>query len=146
MSSLRAVSRFVSPFHHQPRLTRVIKSSPLTHRSSSPTVAPSSNGVPSPPSNSQIEAVIQMATSNAASSEGRNPGRDTRTQLFVGNVSPKSLPYPPILGMKFSSHLSYPIECDGKISRISSARPAPVCAPMSPSVLITGAGAMAPCC
>ncbi|KAG8903256.1 hypothetical protein FRC01_009274, partial [Tulasnella sp. 417] len=36
------------------------------------------------PSNQDIEAVIQMATSNARANA---PPRDTRTQLFVGNVS-----------------------------------------------------------
>lgn len=39
------------------------------------------------PTNDDIEAVIQMATSARASPDGRTgPPRDTRTQLFVGNV------------------------------------------------------------
>ena len=41
------------------------------------------------PSNETIEQVIQQATANArAANGGRSPviGRDTRTQLFVGNV------------------------------------------------------------
>ena len=43
------------------------------------------------PSNADIEAVIQMATSNP----GRLPIlKDTRTQLFVGNVRSHSLVLP----------------------------------------------------
>jgi hypothetical protein len=39
------------------------------------------------PSNDDIEAVIQMATSTRPTPDGRQPIlRDTRTQLFVGNV------------------------------------------------------------
>lgn len=54
----------------------------------------SSSSTPSlTPSNDDIEAVIQMATSDArASLDGRaGPLRDTRTQLFVGNVSDLTL-------------------------------------------------------
>lgn len=37
--------------------------------------------------NDDIEAVIQMATSSRPSPDGRSvPLKDTRTQLFVGNV------------------------------------------------------------
>lgn len=39
-----------------------------------------------PPTNEDIEAVIQMATSARPSPDGRGPLKDTRTQLFVGNV------------------------------------------------------------
>jgi hypothetical protein len=48
----------------------------------------SSSPTPSlPPSNDDIEAVIQMATSVRPTPDGRGgPLRDTRTQLFVGNV------------------------------------------------------------
>ena len=41
------------------------------------------------PTDETIEQIIQQATANArAASGGRTPviGRDTRTQLFVGNV------------------------------------------------------------
>lgn len=43
---------------------------------------------PPAPTNDDIEAVIQMATSSAMSKDSRSPAplRDTRTQLFVGNV------------------------------------------------------------
>lgn len=58
---------------------------PLASRPSS---VPTSS--PSPPlalTNDDIEAVIQMATSARPSPDGRTgPLRDTRTQLFVGNV------------------------------------------------------------
>jgi hypothetical protein len=47
----------------------------------------SSSPTPSlPPSNDDIEAVIQMATSARSTPDGRGGLRDTRTQLFVGNV------------------------------------------------------------
>jgi hypothetical protein len=47
----------------------------------------SSSPTPSlPPSNDDIEAVIQMATSARPTPDGRGGLRDTRTQLFVGNV------------------------------------------------------------
>jgi hypothetical protein len=40
------------------------------------------------PSNDDIEAVIQMATSSSKTQDSRQlaPLRDTRAQLFVGNV------------------------------------------------------------
>jgi hypothetical protein len=43
---------------------------------------------PPAPTNDDIEAVIQMATSSGMSQDSRSPAplRDTRTQLFVGNV------------------------------------------------------------
>lgn len=56
----------------------------LSCRSSS--IAPSP-GTPFQPTNDDIEAVIQMATSARATPDGRTvPPRDTRTQLFVGNL------------------------------------------------------------
>lgn len=46
------------------------------------------NGIPGGPTNDDIEAIIQMATSSVGRPPGGlNPPRDTRTQLFVGNVS-----------------------------------------------------------
>ena len=46
-----------------------------------------------PPTSDEIDAVIQMATSARPSPDGRPvPLKDTRTQLFVGNVSPLSPP------------------------------------------------------
>lgn len=45
-------------------------------------------GVGGTPTNDDIEKVIQMATSSRATglAGSLNPPRDTRTQLFVGNV------------------------------------------------------------
>ena len=59
-------------------------------RENPPPFLPSGSPPPAPaPSNADIEAVIQMATSN----QGRMPiPKDTRTQLFVGNV--RSVPHP----------------------------------------------------
>ncbi len=52
------------------------------------------NGIPGGPTNDDIEAIIQAATSSGRSTHvGGNPLRDTRTQLFVGNVSPFFLPF-----------------------------------------------------
>lgn len=53
---------------------------------------PASHSQTSPPTDDVIEAVIQQATSARATPDGR-PLRDTRTQLFIGNVRP-SRPYP----------------------------------------------------
>lgn len=47
---------------------------------------PSSSAKPAP-SNDEVEAVIRMATSTVPTPDGRPPpGKDTRTQLFVGNL------------------------------------------------------------
>ena len=47
---------------------------------------------PRAPTNEDIEAVIKMATSTRPTADGRPPpGKDTRTQLFVGNVSAPQL-------------------------------------------------------
>lgn len=60
--------------------------------SPSPAPVPSTQP-PRTPTNDDIEAIIQMATSNTSRNtpDGRGgpggPPRDTRTQLFVGNVS-----------------------------------------------------------
>lgn len=57
---------------------------PRTSRASSVTTPPNSTYKPT---NDDIEAVIQMATSARPTPDGRPvPPRDTRTQLFVGNV------------------------------------------------------------
>lgn len=49
--------------------------------------SPSPSASVSTPSNDDIEAIIQMATSSRSSPDGKGgPPRDTRTQLFVGNV------------------------------------------------------------
>lgn len=46
------------------------------------------SSAPPTPTNDAIEAIIQMATSSEISQDSRSlaPLRDTRTQLFVGNV------------------------------------------------------------
>lgn len=61
------------------------QSQPLVSRPTS--VHPKSPSPPPPPSNDDIEAVIQMATSARQTPDGRSvPIKDTRTQLFVGNL------------------------------------------------------------
>ena len=60
------------------------------------------------PTNQDIEAVIQMATSGRG---GPTPTRDTRTQLFVGNVCPR-FEAPQLVLIRQNS---YHIEFDGKI-------------------------------
>ncbi|KAJ8516753.1 hypothetical protein ONZ45_g5968 [Pleurotus djamor] len=54
---------------------------------SPPPTSPTPN-VMATPTNDDIEAIIQMATSNSSrgTSDGRTAPRDTRTQLFVGNL------------------------------------------------------------
>ncbi|TBU39687.1 hypothetical protein BD309DRAFT_410172 [Dichomitus squalens] len=54
-----------------------------THTSSNSPAAAGSG-----PTNDDIEAVIQMAMASSNSPRTSNPPRDTRTQLFVGNVRP----------------------------------------------------------
>ncbi len=72
--------------HHQNIISQ--SSSPRPH---SPTTFPPQPSTASPhlvhpPTNDEIDAVIQQATSSV-SSDGRHvPLKDTRTQLFVGNV------------------------------------------------------------
>lgn len=94
-------------------------------RENPPPFLPSGSPPPAPaPSNADIEAVIQMATSN----QGRMPiPKDTRTQLFVGNV--RSLPRPP---WSTNGNHSCRIGFAGKISRIFFARPEPSSGQMSP--------------
>ncbi|TDL22740.1 RNA-binding domain-containing protein [Rickenella mellea] len=65
---------------------------PKDHSPRPSSSAPSStqSPIPQPPavlSNEDIEAVIKMATSTRPNAEGRPlPNRDTRTQLFIGNL------------------------------------------------------------
>jgi hypothetical protein len=69
-------------------LLHATKSEIFKDSSSSSSVHNLSSPIPFPPSNDDIEAVIQMATSARSSPDGRaGPVKDTRTQLFVGNVS-----------------------------------------------------------
>lgn len=80
-----------SDTHSPPGSVTVASSSqgsPSTAASSfvSSTVKESSSTVM--PTNDEVEAVIKMATSTKPTPDGRPPpGKDTRTQLFVGNVS-----------------------------------------------------------
>lgn len=63
-----------------PNPTQNQQSTPASASASAP--APASQA---PPTDDVIEAIIQQATSARATPDGR-PLRDTRTQLFVGNV------------------------------------------------------------
>lgn len=85
MGSLRTVRQILfSPFSIQLNMGCF----DLKDSSSSSSVHGLSSPIPFPPSNDDIEAVIQMATSARSSPDGRaGPVKDTRTQLFVGNVS-----------------------------------------------------------
>jgi hypothetical protein len=68
-------------------------SSATASASSSHSLPPLPLPVHPPPTSDQIDAVIQQATSSV-SSDGRHfPLKDTRTQLFVGNVrtTPRAL-------------------------------------------------------
>ncbi|KAI0641522.1 hypothetical protein C8Q79DRAFT_316130 [Trametes meyenii] len=62
----------------------------VSNSSSPPSTDPSPPARPpaagSGPTNDDIEAVIQMAMASSNSPRATNPPRDTRTQLFVGNV------------------------------------------------------------
>ncbi|KAH9852327.1 hypothetical protein C2E23DRAFT_196860 [Lenzites betulinus] len=61
------------------------------HLSSTPSGDPSPSrpsAAGTGPTNDDIEAVIQMAMASSNSPRTTNPPRDTRTQLFVGNVRP----------------------------------------------------------
>ena len=77
-----------------PHIFILSSQSPTQTSSSSPSfaVAPVLSSNPSlplpthPPTNEEIDAVIQQATSSVASDGRHVPLKDTRTQLFVGNV------------------------------------------------------------
>ncbi|KAF5389657.1 hypothetical protein D9757_004115 [Collybiopsis confluens] len=62
--------------------------SPQKSDSRSPALSAATSPTPPiAPTNEDIEAVIQMATSSRSSPDGRaGPAKDTRTQLFVGNL------------------------------------------------------------
>jgi hypothetical protein len=89
-----------------------------TGRSATPKSA-SAQTPPAKLDDDTIEDVIQRATASAGA--GPPPGKDTRTQLFVGNVrNPSNWKYSYALNCLLSS--SYPIVCDGKTSKIFSGR------------------------
>ena len=85
---VRLSSLFLPPSNTSPQ-NNIQPNSPSP--SSSTTVSTPSNPPPPfpaypPPTSDEIDAVIQQATSSV-SSDGRHvPLKDTRTQLFVGNV------------------------------------------------------------
>ncbi|KAH7886904.1 hypothetical protein F5I97DRAFT_1076702 [Phlebopus sp. FC_14] len=62
-----------------------MSSAPLSD-SQTPQLLAHSPTPPGAPSNDDIEAVIKMATSSRPSTDRPGPLRDTRTQLFVGNL------------------------------------------------------------
>lgn len=72
---------------HAHPLARLGRRQEITTTASRPGSAPPSDTPPSRPTDDDIEAVIQMATANSLLSPAGSL-RDTRTQLFVGNVSP----------------------------------------------------------
>lgn len=95
-------------------------SSPFRSSASPPPLLPPVSA----PSNADIEAVIQMATSK----QSLLPvPKDTRTQLFVGNVGPSSF----ILSVR-SRNRSSPIEFAGRILKIFFARLEPFSGQMFP--------------
>ncbi|KAI0302413.1 hypothetical protein B0F90DRAFT_215274 [Multifurca ochricompacta] len=70
----------------QPPLNNLTPSSSTTTVIAQSTNSPPSLSTHPPPTNEEIDAVIQQATSSV-SSDGRHiPLKDTRTQLFVGNL------------------------------------------------------------
>lgn len=82
--------RYPSDFDTPPVCVCYSRKPPATARSSSPPPRHI-------PTDEAIQNVIERATANArAANGGRSPviGRDTRTQLFVGNVRPLSLLIP----------------------------------------------------
>lgn len=108
-------------------------SSPRTNSTNSPTH--SSSG----PSNEDIEAVIQMATS---ATNGRSPApKDTRTQLFVGNVNTSFLVPLCLLNSVYSFRT---VSC-GKISKISFGKLEQSSVQMCLSAQTTDQEATAPC-
>ncbi|KAI0676261.1 hypothetical protein C8Q78DRAFT_996283 [Trametes maxima] len=56
------------------------------HPSADPSPPACTSAAGSGPTNDDIEAVIQMAMASSNSPRATNPPRDTRTQLFVGNL------------------------------------------------------------
>jgi len=124
-----------SPFQHSLQLQREDRDRDRERRSAEHSATHSQ--VPSPtqthvhPTDDAIEAIIQQAT--AARSGDSRPLRDTRTQLFVGNV--RSVYYF-LVQCSHSFPFSSPTASAGKTSKTSSERLALSSAPTSPSGLI----------
>lgn len=93
--------------------------------------------------NDDIEAVIQMATSSRSSADGRSgPLKDTRTQLFVGNVRFFYLAPNWTHNLRFSC--SFHTVYAGRTSRTFFAALEPSSEPMSPLGLTIDPVATAP--
>jgi len=120
-----------SPFQHSLQLQREDRDRDRERRSAEHSAAHSQ--VPSPtqthihPTDDAIEAIIQQAT--AARSGDSRPLRDTRTQLFVGNVRSVSSF---LVRCSYSFPFSSPTASAGKTSKTSSERLALSSALMSP--------------
>ena len=114
-----------SPFQHSLQLQREDRDRDRERRSAEHSAAHSQVSSPTQthvhPTDDAIEAIIQQAT--AARSGDSRPLRDTRTQLFVGNV--RSVSYF-MVRCSYSSPSSSPTASAGKTSRTSSERLAPL--------------------
>jgi hypothetical protein len=126
-----------SPFLPLPHIFIISSQNTVQSSSSSPSSA--TNPPPSlpvhPPTSEEIDAVIQQATS-AVSSDGRHvPLKDTRTQLFVGNVRfLLSSPLPPTAFVSASSQV-FASSCAADV------RPPAPCSPCcAPFAVSTGCG------
>lgn len=126
--------------HTQPPYRGFFQSSLLSRPASA---RPKSPSPPPPPSNDDIEAVIQMATASRQNLDGRSgPPKDTRTQLFVGNVTFVSF----CLLFSLTVQPSSPTASGGRISKTFSVVQEPSSVPTFLSGLITDLAATAPCC
>ena len=130
-NQLHGSASCVFSFMHQFLADFALKSTP-----------PRASTSPRPPTDDAIEAIIQQATSARPSPDGR-PLRDTRTQLFVGNVRLRFLFWFPPLPLTASScH----IVCGGRTSRIFSERRVRFCELMFLWAPTTDHAVMAPFC
>lgn len=130
-------ARCVPFMHHtQPPYRRILQQSLLSRPASA---HPKSPSPPPQPSNDDIEAVIQMATASRQNPDGRSgPPKDTRTQLFVGNVT--SVFFCLLFSLTVQS--SFPTASGGRISKTSSVALVPSSVLTSLSGLITDLAAM----
>ena len=97
------------------------------------------------PTSEEVEAVIQAATSQRSEPDGKIiPLKDTRTQLFVGNVRWRHLC--PRALLDIDSIYSFRTECAGRISRICSAKLVLSYVPMLHLGRIIARGATGLCC
>lgn len=114
---------------------------PLVSRPTS--ALPQSPSPPAQPTNDDIEAVIQMATSARQTPDGRSgPLKDTRTQLFVGNVRYFFI----FLLLSLTNLPSFLTVYAGKTSRTSSVVQALSCVQTFHSDQTIDPAAMEQCC